>query len=232
MLTGMKRPFVILNVATTADGKTDTVYRKGASISSIEDMERVDHLRAEVDAIMVGGRTLLDDDPRLTVKSEQLRRERIQRGQSANPIKIGVVTVADLQSDSRFLNAGPAQVIIFTTSQTKPDKIELLQRQGVSVYVIGEGQVDLSLAMQKLTEVGVQRLLVEGGGILNESLLRLKPVDQINIYVAPLIFGGAKAPTFANGLGLSRDDAIRLQLNAINKLGDDGVLLQYLLLYE
>jgi 2,5-diamino-6-(ribosylamino)-4(3H)-pyrimidinone 5'-phosphate reductase len=232
MLTAMKRPYVILNIAMTADGKTDTVYRKGASISSTEDRERVDHLRAEVDAIMVGGRTLLDDDPRLTVKSEQLRRERIQRGRSANPIKVGVISVADLQPDSRFLNAGPAQVIIFTTSQTRQDQVELLQQQGVSVYVVGEGQVDLSLAMQKLKEVGVHRLLVEGGGILNESLLRLKLVDEINIYVAPLIFGGASAPTFANGPGLIRDDALRLQLNAINKLGDGGVLLQYLPVYE
>jgi 2,5-diamino-6-(ribosylamino)-4(3H)-pyrimidinone 5'-phosphate reductase len=232
MLTPMKRPFVILNIAMTADGKTDTVFRKGASISSPEDIDRVDHLRADVDAIMVGGRTLLDDDPRLMVKSEQLRHERTQRGLSANPIKIGVVTVANLRPDSRFLNAGPAQVIILTTSQTKPEQIEFLQQQGVSVYVIGEQQVDLLLAMQKLAEVGVHRLLVEGGGILNESLLMLKLVDEINIYIAPLIFGGAKAPTFANGLGLSRDDTLRLQLKAINQLGDDGVLLKYLPLYE
>jgi riboflavin-specific deaminase-like protein len=123
MLTPMKRPFVILNIAMTADGKTDTVFRKGASISSPEDIDRVDHLRADVDAIMVGGRTLLDDDPRLMVKSEQLRHERTQRGLSANPIKIGVVTVANLRPDSRFLNAGSAQVIILTTSQTKPEQI-------------------------------------------------------------------------------------------------------------
>jgi len=232
MLTPMKRPFVILNIAMTADGKTDTVYRKGATISLPEDMERVDRLRAEVDAIMVGGRTLKDDDPRLTVKSEQLRLERAQSGLNANPIKIGVVTRADLRPNSRFLNAGPAEVIIFTTSQTKPDQIDFLQRQGVKVYVLGEQQVNLLLAMQKLSEVGVQRLLVEGGGILNESLLRLKLVDEINIYVAPLIFGGAHAPTFANGMGLAREAALRLQLKAISRLGDDGVLLQYLPLYK
>ena len=60
----------------TTDGKTDNVHRKCASISSMEDMEQVDRLRAELDAIMVGGHTLLDDDPRMMVKSEQLKQER------------------------------------------------------------------------------------------------------------------------------------------------------------
>jgi 2,5-diamino-6-(ribosylamino)-4(3H)-pyrimidinone 5'-phosphate reductase len=62
----MNRPFVFINVAMTADGKIDTLARKGAAISSQRDKERVDQLRAESDAIMVGGRTLLDEDPKLT----------------------------------------------------------------------------------------------------------------------------------------------------------------------
>ncbi len=96
MLTQLKRPYVILNVAMTADGKTDTVSRSGASISSEEDMKCVDHLRAEVDAVMVGGHTLLENDPRLTVKDEHLPQERLQRGLSPNPIKVGVVMRAHL----------------------------------------------------------------------------------------------------------------------------------------
>jgi len=231
MLTKIQYPHVILNVAMTADGKTDTLHRRGATISSIEDKQRVDHLRADVDAIMVGGHTLMSDDPRLTVKSGQLRQERLDRGLSANPIKVGVVTKAAIQPDSRFLTDGPAQVILFTTSQTEPTQVELLRQQGVLVYVLGEQQVDLALALQKLGEMGVQRLLVEGGGILIEFLLRLQLIDEINIYIAPLIFGGASAPTFVNGQGFSLDEALRLQLIAINKLGDAGVLLHYLPVY-
>lgn len=212
----------------TADGKTDTVNRRGATISSVEDKERVDRLRADVDAIMVGGRTLLEDDPRLTVRSEQLRQERLQRGLNPNPIKVGVVTKADLQPDSWFLTEGPAQVIIFTTSKTEPTQVDFLRRQGVLVFVLGEQQVDLPLAMEKLMEVGVQSLLVEGGGILIESLLRLQLIDEINIFVAPLIFGGATAPTYVNGPGLNLDEALRLQLIAINRLGDGGILMKYL----
>src|SRR4030066_191984 len=114
----MERPYVFINVAMTVDGKIDTFERKGAAISSQRDKERVDKLRAESDAVMVGGHTLLGEDPKLTVKSESLRAERVAQGRSPNPIKVGVVTEANLKADSKFLNTGPAEIVIFTTRRT------------------------------------------------------------------------------------------------------------------
>jgi 2,5-diamino-6-(ribosylamino)-4(3H)-pyrimidinone 5'-phosphate reductase len=137
------RPFVTLNVAMTADGKTDTVARRGATISSPHDLARVDRLRAESDAVLVGGRTLLGDDPRLTVKSADLRAERRARGLEENPIKVGIVSNADLRDDSRFLTAGPAQVRLFTTQRTSPAQVIRLRERGVQVFVMGERRVDL-----------------------------------------------------------------------------------------
>jgi hypothetical protein len=102
------RPYVTLNVAMTVDGKTDTIARKGAAISSAIDRERVDRLRAESDAVIVGGHTLLGDDPSLTVKSEILRANRLSRGLEENPIKVGIVTNASLRLDSRFMTIGKA----------------------------------------------------------------------------------------------------------------------------
>src|SRR3990172_8546286 len=102
----MNRPFVFINVAMTADGKIDTIARKGAAISSQRDKERVDQLRAEADAVMVGGKTLLEEDPKLTVKSEALRMERVARGLPPNPVKVGVVTKASLKPGSRFRDSG------------------------------------------------------------------------------------------------------------------------------
>src|SRR5512134_3400153 len=109
----MDRPFVFINVAMTADGKIDTFQRKGSVISSERDKERVDRLRADADAIMVGGKTLLVEDPKLTVKSEELRADRVMRGLPPNPIKVGVVTEAHINPDSDFLNEGPANIVIF-----------------------------------------------------------------------------------------------------------------------
>src|SRR5438309_2068843 len=109
----MRRPYVIINVAATVDGKIDTVERRGASISSDADRERVDGLRASVDAVMVGGHTLYDEDPRLTVKSARLRAARLARGEPENPAKVAVASHLAVRPDSRFLNTGPARIILF-----------------------------------------------------------------------------------------------------------------------
>ena len=221
------RPHVIINAAMTADGKTDTIARRGAAISSSQDMARVDQMRAASDAIMVGGRTLLDEDPRLTIKSAELRAERRARGLSENPIKVGVVTRAELKLDSRFLSYGPARILIFTTNQTASTQIEKLRERGVEVIVFDEPHVNLQSTMEFLAHNGVAQLMVEGGGTLNAELLRLKLVDEIYLYVAPLILGGSTAPTFVDGDGWMRDQAIPLRLTDIKQDTVGGVLLHY-----
>ena len=223
-----KHPFVTLNVAMTADGKIDTAARRGAAISSPRDRERVDRLRAESDAVMVGGRTLLGDDPKLTVKSPALRAGRRARGLDENPIKVGVISdAAGLRSDSQFLNAGPARVFLYTTRHTGAAHVERLRAQGVAVFVVGEQQVDLPEMMRSLRSHGVSRLLVEGGSTLNAALLKERLVDEVTIYVAPLIFGGADAPTLAGGPGFPREEAIRLQELSVEQLEDGGVVIHY-----
>lgn len=223
----MNRPFVFINVAMTADGKIDTFQRRGAAISSARDKERVDRLRAEADAVMVGGKTLLDEDPKLTVKSETLRAGRLASGREANPMKVGVVTEARLKPDSNFLNTGPASIVIFTTRSTSKHHVSELKAQGVDVYVDDSEKVNLVWALETLKEIGVERLMVEGGATLNFELLRLGLVDEVTIFMAPMIFGGVNAPTLAAGSGLERGAAIPLQLIDTETWEDGGVLLKY-----
>lgn len=225
----MKRPFVFINVAMTADGKIDTFERKGASISSQGDKQRVDRLRAGSDAVMVGGKTLLDEDPKLTVKSEVLRAERVARGLSPNPVKVGIVTRANIRSDSAFLTTGPANTVIFTTRQTSNEQLSLLRSRGVNVYIHDSERVDLPQALTTLRGIGINRLMVEGGATLNFELLRLGLVDEVSAYIAPMIFGGESAPTMASGPGLERSAAIPLKLIDVERSDDGGVLLKYLL---
>jgi 2,5-diamino-6-(ribosylamino)-4(3H)-pyrimidinone 5'-phosphate reductase len=221
------RPFVHLNVAMTADGKIDTVERRGAAISSAADKERVDRLRAQADAVMVGGRTLLDEDPKLTIKNESLRAARVARGLPPNPAKIGVVTNAALQPGAKFLTAGPARIVIFTSERTSKNQLEWLRSNGAQVFVHAGQRVDLEAMMATLKVEGINRLLVEGGGTLNFELLRRGLVDEVTAYLAPMIFGGANAPTLADGLGAGRDEAIPLKLEQVNALDDGGIHVRY-----
>ncbi|MDP1546130.1 MAG: dihydrofolate reductase family protein [Anaerolineales bacterium] len=223
----MNRPYTFINVAMTADGKIDTAERKGAAISSKQDKERVDQLRAGADAILVGGKTLLEELPKLTVRSEALREGRIQQGRSPNPIKVGVVTVADIPIDSDFVKVGNARVVIFTTSRTSKTQVERLRTHGVEIFTEDAARVDLVKMMATLKQVGVERLVVEGGGTINFELMRLGLVDELMVYIAPLVFGGINAPTLADGLGVPRDMAIELKLMDVEKWEDGGVVLKY-----
>lgn len=223
----MNRPYTLINVAMTVDGKLDTFERKGALISSERDMQRVDELRAAVDGIMVGGRTLLDEDPKLTVKSEALRSARVTRGQPGDPAKIGVATISSLRPDAQFLSAGAGRVVIFTTTRTSKDQLDTLRRGGVQVFVHDGPRVNLPVMMTTLKEIGIDHLMVEGGGTLNFELLRSGLVDEITAFVAPMLFGGANAPTLADGPGLAREQALPLQLIDIERWDDGGLLLRY-----
>lgn len=222
------RPFVFINVAVTADGKMDTFERKGADISSAADKARVLRLRAEADAIMVGGHTLLVEDPKMTVKTGQLRAERRAKGLTENPIKVGIVTRADLMPDGDFMTAGVARRLIFTTSQTSPEQISVLSKLGAEVHVLGEKRVNLTLALETLYTLGVRRLMVEGGGSLNFEMLREGLVDELYMYLAPKIFGGQTAPSLAAGEGLVESAALNLKLVDAQVLDEDGgVLIRY-----
>jgi 2,5-diamino-6-(ribosylamino)-4(3H)-pyrimidinone 5'-phosphate reductase len=221
------RPYVVINVAASVDGKIDTVQRRGAAISSERDRLRVDGLRASVDAVMVGGRTVVDEDPRLTVKSAELRAARRARGAPENPAKVAVVSHPRINPRGRFVTAGPARVIVFTPLADAEVAWAELKANGVEVFALGTGRVDLGAAMAKLAELGFARVLVEGGGSLNFELLRLGFADEIHAYVAPLIFGGASAPTLADGDGLVREAAVRLNRQDVEVHEDGGVVLRY-----
>ncbi|MBI3165043.1 MAG: dihydrofolate reductase family protein [Anaerolineales bacterium] len=223
----MNRPYTFINVAMTADGKIDTFERKGSAISSAKDKQRVDELRAAADGILVGGRTLLDEAPKLTVKSEALREGRVRQGRSPNPIKVGAATVADIPKDSDFIKAGDSRKVIFTTSRTSNSQLEGLRALGVEVFVDDAPRVDLHKMMLTLKRTGVDHLMVEGGGTINFELMRLGLVDELMIYIAPMIFGGANAPTPADGIGIPREQAMQMKLAGIEQWDDGGVLLKY-----
>jgi 2,5-diamino-6-(ribosylamino)-4(3H)-pyrimidinone 5'-phosphate reductase len=213
----------------SVDGKIDSVARKGITISSTADKARVDRLRAGMDALLVGGRTLLDEDPKLTVKSLALRSERKDAGLEENPIKVGVVSVADLQLDGNFMNAGPARRLIYTTRRTPPDQIRRLENAGAQVFTMGDQRVDCNAMLASLYDQGIRKMMVEGGSTLIAEFFRLDLVDELMLYIAPRIFGGSTAPTLADGPGFLPEQMPLLRLEAADEFDDEGgVSIHYL----
>lgn len=117
--------------------------------------------------------------------------------------------------------------MIFTTQQTDAEQVKQLRERGAEVMVVGEHRVDLMATLGYLKSHGVERLLVEGGGMLNAELLKQRLVDELYVYIAPLIFAGATAPTFADGLGLERAEAIRLERLRVETWDDGGIVVSY-----
>jgi 2,5-diamino-6-(ribosylamino)-4(3H)-pyrimidinone 5'-phosphate reductase len=221
----MNRPHILVNAAMSVDGKLDSVARKGISISSLDDKFRVDRLRARMDAILVGGRTVLEEDPKLTVKSAALRAERKAAGLTENPAKVAVVSMANLKLDGSFMRVGPALRLVYTTSRTPAEQIARLEDAGAQVFVLGEARVDLSAVTESLFGQGFRNLLVEGGGTIIAEFFRLDLVDELSLYIAPQILGGATAPTLADGPGLLPEQAPVLRLDSVEKFDESGGLL-------
>ncbi len=219
-----RRPYVLMKTAMSADGKIGSPRHTAVRLSNVPDAAAVDRLRAESDAILVGGTTVVRDDPRLVVRSAALQRERRRRGLPAQPAKVAVVDVAKLAPRSRFLTMGTGEKIVFTTFRTPVTDLGRLQRIA-TVYATPGPRVDLAEAMRILgAQHGIRRLLLEGGGTLNAAMLAAGLVDGIRTAIAPIVIGGMQSPTLVDGQGFA--DARRPTLRVIKRetLGDMTVI--------
>jgi 2,5-diamino-6-(ribosylamino)-4(3H)-pyrimidinone 5'-phosphate reductase len=210
---GPSRPFVILNAAMSLDGKIAT-FTGDSRMSSPADMRRVHRLRASVDAIMIGLRTLLRDDPKLTVKLVKAHR----------PYRI-ILDSNALSPPSSYVvrTAREIPTIIAVTSRAPKKRVEALKKKGVSVVVCGRGPlVSLVLLLNRLRRLGIRRILLEGGGTLNWSMLSDQLVDEISVAITPRILGGSSATSLVEGKGTALvRDGVQLKLLSSARYGPD-----------
>lgn len=217
---------VHVNAAVSVDGKLSTHQREQIRISGPADFDRVDTLRADADAIMVGIGTVLADDPRLTVDSEDRRAARTDRGEQPNPTRVVVDTRARTPLEARVLDASAPTLILVGTAAPEAS-VDSLEAQGAEIHTEGTDRVDLRAALSTLERAGIDELLVEGGGELVFSLFHEGLVDKLSVYVGSLLIGGRESPTLADGEGfIDREKFPDLALDAVERLGE-GVLLRY-----
>jgi len=215
--------YVVVNAATSADGKLSSRRREQIAISGDEDFARVDRLRAEADAVAVGVGTVLADDPSLTVDDPDLLADRESRDASPQPARVVADSQARTPPDAGVLDdAAPTYLL---ASEAPPYGRLSALRESAEVVVAGEDRVDLAAAFESLERSGVDRLLVEGGGDVIFSLFAAGLVDELSVYVGSMVIGGREAPTLADGDGFI-ESFPKLSLAGVERL-DDGVLLRY-----
>ncbi len=205
------RPYVVLKYAQTLDGRIATGGGDSKWISGAEERRVAHAMRAACDAVLVGAGTVLADDPLLTVRMVA----------GASPIR--VILDSTLRVPSHAQVFGPtAATLVLASERSSPQRRAALRRRGVKVEVVREAPegIDLADGLARLLALGIQSVLVEGGGRVITSTLRERLADRVVVAVAPLLLGtGTEA---VGDLGTSVvADGLRLLNRTVYQVGPD-----------
>jgi riboflavin-specific deaminase-like protein len=199
-------PFVYLNVATTADGKLAPANRKFVPFSSKRDQDLLLELRTRADAVMAGARTVDLMPVSLGPGPAKYRKKRLRNGLAEYNLRVVVSGSATLDPKAQIFKKRFSPVIVLACERASRTNLRRLEAVADKVVVFGETEVDFVAALKWLAEKHhVRSLLCEGGGEINEGLLRAGVVDEIYHTLCPLIFGGGMhRPWWMGGSGCSR----------------------------
>ncbi|MFC1596231.1 bifunctional diaminohydroxyphosphoribosylaminopyrimidine deaminase/5-amino-6-(5-phosphoribosylamino)uracil reductase RibD [Candidatus Margulisiibacteriota bacterium] len=224
-----KKPFVILKMAVTLDGKIATKTGDSRWVTSLDSRQYVHRLRSEVDAVMVGVNTVLQDDPQLTVRDQGA----LKRPVKDNPIRIVLDSLARTPVDANVIKeiTDKSGTVIAVSSRADTNKVQALKNVGAEIlYVpeIEEGKLDLRILMNELGEKEICYLMVEGGAAVNSSMLEADMVDKVFCFIAPKIAGGAEAVSAVGGIGVEEmSKALQLEDVRIEPIGSDVLVRGY-----
>ncbi|MFI8235292.1 dihydrofolate reductase family protein [Streptomyces sp. NPDC085900] len=216
----MPYPHVLLSAAVSLDGYLDDTGPERLLLSSPADFDRVDEVRASVDAILVGAGTIRADNPRLLVNSPERRAARTAEGKPEYPLKVTVSGSGDLDPTAKFWHTG-GEKVLYTTDDGARRAADL----GLAADVVSLGPgLDWRRLLEHLHDVrGVERLMVEGGGTIHTQLLLQGLADELQLVLAPVFVGDEKAPRLFGPGGYQGG---RLRLVDCRRI-EDVVLMRY-----
>ncbi|MGV9679616.1 RibD family protein [Nocardia sp. NPDC003482] len=222
----MPRPYVVLSVAVSVDGYIDDLVPERLNLSNPEDFDRVDQVRAECDAILIGAETLRRDNPRLIIKSEARLSARVAAGKPAHLQKVVVSASGELDPEAKFWHHGveDRRPIVYTTDTGAK---ALRDRLGELATVVSLGEnVEFGSLLDDLGQRGIARLMIEGGTSIHTAVLSAGLADELHVAIAPLLIGQADAPRFVNPAEFPGGTRRRMRLVDTTRIGD-VVLLRY-----
>ena len=211
-----KTPYVVMKYAMTLDGKIATKTGASKWITGEAARAEVQHMRHRYMGIMAGIGTVIADDPMLNVRVEGWK----------SPIRILCDSGLRIPLDGQIVkSAGKYRTIVaYADSKNTEAKRKRLHEMGVeTIWCPDENnQVDLKKLMKYLGEEGIDSILLEGGGTLNDSALRAGIVQEVQAFIAPKLFGGMNSKTPVEGIGVRfPSEAVKLKCTDICQIGED-----------
>ena len=220
------RPYTLLSCGVSIDGYLGSATEKRLLLSNDADLDRVDAVRATCDAILVGAATVRNDNPRLLVRTQARRDERVARGLRPLPIKVTVTERAQLDPCAIFFATGDTEKLVYCASATVAEARDRLGP--VATVVDGGHPVDMQRMSEDLYARGVHRLMVEGGGMVHTQFLTADLADELHLVVAPFFVGDSRARRFVSDGRFPWNPDRRATLAEVRRIGD-VVLLRYAL---
>lgn len=218
------RPYVLLSVAASFDGCIDDASETRLLLSNEADFDRVDQVRASVDAILVGANTIRQDNPRLLVRSIERQRERVRRGLAPHPVKVTLTTSGNLDPADRFFTTGQGDKLVYAPDSAV-GRVRQRLRDAATVVAAGD-PLDLPAVLDDLADRKIERLLVEGGAAIFTQFLTAGLADEVHLVFAPFFVGDPNAPRFVHPGWFPQNSHNPMVLAEARSIGE-VVLLRY-----
>jgi diaminohydroxyphosphoribosylaminopyrimidine deaminase/5-amino-6-(5-phosphoribosylamino)uracil reductase len=219
-----QKPIVILKMATTLDGKIATAGGESKWITGPEARAKVQDLRSQVQAVLVGIGTVQKDNPGLLVKKADALHQ---------PLRIVLDSNLKISLSAQLIDTHAAKTLIVTSAKANAQKVNTLRAKGCAIKIVKtkNGKIDLNDFFKLLKNWNIGSLLVEGGAEIAASFLKTKKVSHLYWFIAPKIMGGQKSKSAVSGAEIKKlTQAIQLNKAAeVEKLGED-LLLKYRLI--
>lgn len=224
----LNRPHTTVILAMSADGKIADVTHSPARFSTAADLAHLETQVAAADAVLFGAGTLRAYGTTIRVTDPQLLQMRLQRGASLQPVQIVCSRQADLDPQLRFFKQKVPHWLLTTTDGVKRlRQLSLISSfEQILVAKTEKAGIDWFNAFFQLSQLGIKKLAILGGGSLVASLLADDLIDELWLTVCPLILGGTTAPTPVEGKGFPWQAAPLLELLQVQTV-EQEVFLHY-----